>query len=101
MKRAGNLIMRSRDLTIKRLVVAVGFGVVLLAPSATASADPGADNPTATHDNPSSCLGAERATRNSDGGDREHGEFGAGQSDFVRANQPYGPWLLNDLNAIC
>jgi len=47
-----------------------------------ATARPGTDNPTATHENPSSCLGAERATRNSAGGDR-NGEFGQIQSDFV------------------
>jgi hypothetical protein len=28
-------------------------------------------------------LAVERATRNSDGGDREHGAFGQAQSDFV------------------
>ena len=44
----------------------------------------GANNPTATHDNPSSCLGAERATRNSNGGDRAQGEFGQAQSDYVQ-----------------
>jgi hypothetical protein len=93
--------MRNRDLTIKRLVLTFGFGVVLLTPSATAFADSGPDNPTAAHDNPSSCLGAERATRNSDGGDRAHGGFGPGQSEFVRNHQPYGQWLLEDLNAIC
>lgn len=93
--------MRNRDLTIRSFVLAVGFGVVLLAPSATAFADPGPDSPTATHDNPSSCLGAERATRNSAGGDRAQGGFGPGQSEFVRAHQPYGQWLLEDLNAIC
>jgi hypothetical protein len=65
---------------------------VLAAPSA-AVGDPGPDNPTATHDNPSSCLGAERATRNSDGGDREHGGFGPAQSAFVQDQQPYGQWL--------
>lgn len=100
-KREGNIIMRNRDLTIRSFVLAVGFGVVLLAPSATAFADPGPDSPTATHDNPSSCLGAERATRNSAGGDRAQGGFGPGQSEFVRAHQPYGQWLLEDLNAIC
>jgi hypothetical protein len=29
-------------------------------------------------------LAVERATRNSDGGDREHGAFGQAQSDFVQ-----------------
>lgn len=48
-----------------------------------ASAASGANSPTATHDNPSSCLGAERATSNSNGGAREHGEFGQQQSAYV------------------
>jgi hypothetical protein len=37
-----------------------------------------------THTNPSSCLGAERATRNSNGGDRAQGGFGAAQSAYVQ-----------------
>ncbi len=36
-----------------------------------------------THDNPSQCMGLERGARNSSGGDREAGEFGQAQSDFV------------------
>ena len=40
-----------------------------------------------------SCMGIERATRNSNGGDRDHGGFGPVQSDFVQQNQPYGQWL--------
>jgi hypothetical protein len=43
----------------------------------------GGDSPTLTNDNPSSCLGAERASRNSNGGDRAQGGFGQAQSDFV------------------
>jgi hypothetical protein len=39
------------------------------------------------------CIGEERAERNSDGGDREHGGFGAGQAEFVQAVQPFGQWL--------
>ncbi len=38
-------------------------------------------------------MGIERATRNSDGGDREHGGFGPDQSEFVQQNSPYGQWL--------
>jgi hypothetical protein len=34
--------------------------------------------------NPSSCLGAERATRNSRGGDRPGREFGEAQSSLAR-----------------
>lgn len=65
---------------MKYLALAAATALLAVAP---ATARPGADNPTATHDNPSSCLGAERATRNSAGGDREHGAFGHAQSDFV------------------
>lgn len=39
------------------------------------------------------CLGAERALRNSNGGDREHGLFGPAQSAYVKEVQPYGQWL--------
>ena len=39
------------------------------------------------------CLGEERATRNSNGGDREHGAFGPLQAEAVKANQPYGQFL--------
>ena len=80
-------------LKLKTVIPVVGAVAVLAAPSA-AVGDPGTDNPTATHDNPSSCLGAERATRNSNGGDREHGGFGPAQSEFVKAEQPYGQWLI-------
>jgi hypothetical protein len=49
-------------------------------------------------------MGSERATRNTPGGDREHGAFGQAQSDFVAVlNDPvtntfegdphYGQWL--------
>ena len=38
-----------------------------------------------THTNPSSCVGAERATRNSNGGDRAQGGFGQAQSDYVQS----------------
>lgn len=44
----------------------------------------GAANPTATNDNPSSCLGAQRATRNSRGGGRDQGAFGREQSELAR-----------------
>ena len=79
-------------LKLKTVIPVVGAVAVLAAPSA-AVGDSGPDSPTATHDNPSSCLGAERATRNSNGGDREHGGFGPAQAEFVKAEQPYGQWL--------
>jgi hypothetical protein len=51
-----------------------------------------------THANPSSCLGAERATRNSNGGDRAQGDFGAAQSAYVQylnegGTMSYGEFL--------
>lgn len=57
----------------------------------------GTNSPTASHDNPSSCLGAERATRNSNGGDRAQGVFGQDQSAYVAdlnaSGDSYGQWL--------
>jgi hypothetical protein len=50
----------------------------------------GPNSPTITHDNPSSCLGAERAGRNSNGGDRAQGGFGAAQSAYVHELQAGG-----------
>jgi hypothetical protein len=75
------------------------------APNTTTNAPrSGSNSPTATHDNPSSCLGAERATRNSNGGDREHGLFGPAQAAFVAAQRllgiNYGEFL-GDWKADC
>ena len=57
----------------------------------------GTNSPTLTHTNPSSCLGAERASRNSNGGDRAQGGFGQAQSDYVQSlqgtGQSYGEFL--------
>ncbi|MET3667615.1 hypothetical protein [Caulobacter sp. 1776] len=76
-------------------------GTAVAAPSEPAKPTPanGANSPTLTHDNPSSCLGAERASRNSNGGDREHGAFGEAQSAYVHylleapEGMSYGQWL--------
>jgi hypothetical protein len=73
--------------------------VAALAVAPTASfAQPGSANPTATHSNPSSCLGAERATRNSNTGDRAQGGFGDAQSAYVASlnaggTMSYGEFL--------
>jgi hypothetical protein len=64
----------------KLMMLALAASALCAAPSYAKS---GAANPTATHDNPSSCLGAERATRNSNGGDRAQGEFGQEQAAYV------------------
>ncbi|MFC2991408.1 hypothetical protein [Halomonas tibetensis] len=66
----------------------VGFGF-----AGQASADSGLDSPTLQNENPSSCLGAERASRNSAGGDREKGGFGPEQADFVQTQDSYGQFL--------
>lgn len=79
------------------IAVLVSTAAFLATPAMAAS---GPDSPTATHDNPSSCLGAERATRNSNGGDRAQGDFGPTQADYVKVVQPYGQWL-KDWKADC
>jgi hypothetical protein len=79
-----------------RLATLAAVASVVVVPS-TAFGDPGPDSPTATHDNPSSCLGAERATRNSVGGDRAQGGFGPAQAEWIAevkaAGLNYGQWL--------
>ena len=80
---------------MRRIAIIVATGSMVLVPSAFASS--GTDSPTATHDNPSGCLGAERAVRNSNGGDRAQGGFGPAQSSWVAevrdAGLTYGEWL--------
>jgi hypothetical protein len=44
----------------------------------------GPDSPTITHENPSSCVGAERAGRNSKGGDGAQGALGQAKSDYIQ-----------------
>jgi len=69
--------------TLSRLGVVIAGTALTFGAAMPAFADSGPSSPTATHDNPSSCLGAERATRNSNGGDRAQGGFGPAQSSFV------------------
>jgi hypothetical protein len=80
---------------VKKKIAAAfaSLALVFAVAGAPASADSGPESPTASHDNPSSCLGAERATRNSNEGDREHGGFGPAQSAYVQTVAPYGQWL--------
>jgi hypothetical protein len=94
---------------MRTLRLSAATGVVLVAGViasgiSPALADSGPSNPTATHDNPSSCLGAERATRNSNGGDRAQGGFGPAQSAYVASlndsGQNYGQFL-QDWKAAC
>lgn len=82
-------------------VAAAIAGAAFAAPPASKPATPasGPNSPTLSHENPSSCLGAERASRNSNGGDREHGAFGPEQSDYVQflmdapEGMTFGEWL--------
>lgn len=69
--------MKARLIIAATVLAVPAFGAV------GAFADSGASSPTTTHNNPSSCLGSERASRNSNGGDRAQGGFGQAQSDYV------------------
>jgi len=64
----------------KIIIAALAASVLLSVPAAAKS---GTNSPTINHTNPSQCLGAERSGRNSNGGDREQGGFGPGQSDKI------------------
>lgn len=72
---------------MKLIVLAAAAATMMSAPSFAAhgngNARSGAASPTVTNENPSSCLGAERASRNSRGGDRDQGGFGQAQSDYI------------------
>jgi hypothetical protein len=72
---------------MRKLVTATAIAALCASAPAfsQATARSGTNSPTATHDNPSSCLGAERATRNSNGGDRAQGGFGQAQSNYVQS----------------
>ena len=73
---------------MKFIVLAATAAAFIATPSianhGNGNAKSGANSPTATNENPSSCLGAERATSNSRGGDRMMGEFGQDQSTVAR-----------------
>lgn len=77
------------------IVVAATAAFGFAGPAVTAFADSGPNSPTAT--NSASCMGTERATRNSNGGDRAQGGFGPAQSAYVASlnasGQNYGQWL--------
>ena len=85
---------------MRKLVTAAAVLAILSTGPAFAQATNGggvAQAPS-THSNPSACLGAERATRNSNGGDRAPGGFGAAQSDYVHSlneagDMSYGEFL--------
>ena len=74
---------------MKLVVIAAAAATLIATPSlaghGNGNARSGTNSPTATNDNPSSCLGAERATSNSRGGERMMGEFGRQQSAVARA----------------
>lgn len=64
----------------KILIAAIALSGFAGAP---ALADNGAASPTLKQDNPSACLGAARASSNSNDGNRAHGTFGDEQAAFV------------------
>ena len=79
----------------KLILAAVAASALLSAPSFARS---GTESPTVDHTNPSSCLGAERASRNSNGGDRAQGGFGQAQAEYVHylnegGTMSYGEFL--------
>jgi hypothetical protein len=78
----------------KIVTVAAATAIAFTAPAFAQSSGP--NSPTITHDNPSSCLGAERAGRNSNGGDRAHGGFGAAQSAYVQMLNEGGTMSYGD-----
>lgn len=78
-----------------KVLLALSCVLAFVVPALPAGADP-SDNPS-MHD----CLGVERGMRNRNGGDREHGGFGPVQSEFVRANQPYGQTTIQPFLSAC
>lgn len=81
-----------------RKIVSAALVAALCSAAPAVAQKSGPNSPTITHDNPSSCLGAERAGRNSNGGDRAQGGFGQAQSDYVHSlnaagDMSYGEWL--------
>ena len=82
---------------MKRLLMAFGVAGLVAVSAAGGASAAGAGQPS-EH---ASCMGIERATRNSNGGDRDHGQFGPLQSAFVQAEQPYGQWLQNEWKPNC
>ena len=70
---------------MRKIAILASVAELLAPPALAQQGTPrsGPNSPTTTHDNPSSCLGAERASRNSNGGDRAQGGFGQAQSDYV------------------
>jgi hypothetical protein len=88
------------DIVMRKIVsAAVAVALCSGAPAfAQATNGGGVAQAPSTHTNPSSCLGAERATRNSNGGDRAQGGFGQAQSDYVQylnegGEMSYGEFL--------
>lgn len=80
----------------KKLLAATSISAIALANMALpALAD------TTTNPSTKDCLGVERSTRNSNGGDREHGGFGPVQSAKVKEVSPYGQWLKQWKEANC
>lgn len=87
--------------TVAAAVAVMISGAAFAAPPASKPTTParGPNSPTLSHQNPSSCMGAERASRNARGGDREKGAFGQEQSEYVHFlieapdGMSFGEWL--------
>ena len=77
----GSTVNQALHLVQPRILAAFDFDFAAHAPE------------TSDNLNSNDCLGQERSTRNSDGGDREQGLFGPEQSAYVQEVQPYGQWL--------
>ncbi|MCT2558327.1 hypothetical protein N0B51_04975 [Tsuneonella sp. YG55] len=80
-----------------RLLTAAGIALIMAVPVNAQSTGP--DSPTIDLDNPGSCQGAERAKRNSPGGDREYGGLDDELVPFVDRLRDegtnFGTWLVD------
>ena len=90
---------------MRTLASIVAIAAFAAGPALAQTPRSGTNSRTATHTNPSSCLGAERATRNSNGGDRAQGGFGQAQSEQVQADKAagtnYGQGTLQTFKQSC
>jgi hypothetical protein len=77
------------------MIAALSVATPAFADHGKGNARSGAASPTLN--NNASCVGAERASRNSRGGDRDQGDFGPAQSGFVQdlndGGSSFGQWL--------
>jgi hypothetical protein len=83
---------------MKLSLIAISIALLVSVSAPVAFADSGPNSPTVTK-GAGNQLAAERAGRNSNGGDRAQGGFGPAQSDYVHslndAGVGYGQWLTD------